>query len=57
MATELLGMQQMDRGGKIRAFRMDDRTQRLVVDGNSDSGLPVMGRGVANRKIMLSVAI
>ena len=43
MATHLLGMQQVDRGGAIRAFRMDDRKQRLIVDGSSDAGLGVMG--------------
>lgn len=43
MATGLLGMQQVDRGGKMRAFRMDDRKQRLIVDGGSDAGLAVMG--------------
>jgi hypothetical protein len=43
MATHLLGMQQVDRGGKARAFRMDDRKQRVIVDGSSDSGLAVMG--------------
>ncbi|CUT15269.1 Biphenyl23diol 12dioxygenase EC 1131139 [Bradyrhizobium sp.] len=43
MATELLGMQQVDRGGKMRAFRMDDHKQRLVIDGSSDAGLAVMG--------------
>lgn len=43
MATGLLGMQQVDRGAKMRAFRMDDRKQRLIVDGGSDAGLAVMG--------------
>lgn len=43
MATGLLGMQQVDRGGRIRAFRMDDRKQRLIVDGTGDAGLAVMG--------------
>ena len=43
MATSLLGMQQVDRGGSMRAFRMDDRKQRLIVDGSSDAGLSVMG--------------
>ena len=43
MATKLLGMQQIDRGGKTRAFRMDDRRQRLMVDGGNESGLAVMG--------------
>lgn len=36
-------MQQVDRGRAIRAFRMDDRKQRLIVDGSSDAGLGVMG--------------
>ncbi|MGY4333811.1 catechol 2,3-dioxygenase-like lactoylglutathione lyase family enzyme [Bradyrhizobium sp. LB7.2] len=43
MATGLLGMQQVDRGGNMRAFRMDDRKQRLIVDGSGDAGLTVMG--------------
>jgi 2,3-dihydroxybiphenyl 1,2-dioxygenase len=43
MATGLLGMQQVDRGGGMRAFRMDDRKQRLIVEGSSDAGLSVMG--------------
>ena len=28
-ATRLLGMQRVDRAGAVRAFRMDDRKQRL----------------------------
>ncbi|WP_426959376.1 VOC family protein [Muricoccus radiodurans] len=36
-ATRLLGMQRVDRGGGTRAFRMDDRCQRLIV---SDSAVP-----------------
>ena len=31
-ATNWLGMQAVDRGAGVRAFRMDDRKQRLVVD-------------------------
>src|SRR5205809_437881 len=42
-ATDLLGMQQVDSGGKIRAFRMDDRKQRLIVSGEGDEGLDFMG--------------
>jgi 2,3-dihydroxybiphenyl 1,2-dioxygenase len=42
-ATELLGMQQVDAGAKIRAFRMDDRKQRLIVSGEGDEGLDFMG--------------
>ncbi len=36
-ATGLLGMQAVDRGGGVRAFRMDDRSQRLIV---SDAAPP-----------------
>jgi 2,3-dihydroxybiphenyl 1,2-dioxygenase len=43
MATKLLGMQHVDRGGGMRAFRMDDRRQRLFVDGSGDSPLVVTG--------------
>lgn len=42
-ATRLLGMQQVDRGGSARAFRMDDRKQRLVVTGDGGEGLGFMG--------------
>jgi len=50
MASDLLGMQQVDRGGGIRAFRMDDRKQRLIIDGHGDAGLAVMGWEVATRE-------
>ena len=42
-ATGLLGMQQVDRGGDVRAFRMDDRKQRLIVSGDTGDGLGFMG--------------
>lgn len=35
-ATSLLGMQGLDKGGKLRTYRMDDRAQRLIVDGAKD---------------------
>ncbi len=47
-ATGLLGMQQVDRGGSSRMFRMDDRKQRLVVTGEGDEGLAFMGWEVAS---------
>jgi 2,3-dihydroxybiphenyl 1,2-dioxygenase len=47
MATDLLGMQRVDRAGKVHAYRLDDRKQRLIVDGSSDAGLAVMGWEVA----------
>ena len=42
-ATGLLGMQEVDKGASLRAFRMDDRKQRLVISG--ETGLP--GDGLA----------
>lgn len=42
-ATGLLGMQEVDRGGRSRAFRMDDRKQRLLVTGDGDEGLDFLG--------------
>jgi 2,3-dihydroxybiphenyl 1,2-dioxygenase len=49
MATDLLGMERVDRAGKVNAYRMDDRKQRLFVDGSSDAGLAVMGWEVASQ--------
>jgi 2,3-dihydroxybiphenyl 1,2-dioxygenase len=42
-ATRLLGMQQVDRAGAVRAFRMDDRKQRLIVTGDEGEGLGFLG--------------
>lgn len=36
-ASGLLGMQQVDQGGAMRSFRMDDRKQRLLVDGREEA--------------------
>ena len=35
LATRLLGMQRVDRGRGMRAFRMDDRSQRLLVSAGA----------------------
>jgi len=43
LATGLLGMQQIDRAGSTRAFRMDDRKQRFVVTGEGGDKLAFMG--------------
>lgn len=48
-ATGLLGMQQVDRAGDVRAFRMDDRKQRLVVTGAEGDGLGFLGWEVAEK--------
>jgi 2,3-dihydroxybiphenyl 1,2-dioxygenase len=55
-ATGLLGMQQVDRGGSVRAFRMDDRTQRLIVTGDQGDGLGFLGWEVADRTDLDSLA-
>lgn len=47
-ATSMLGMQLVDRGGGLRAFRMDDRKQRLIVDAGMADGAPVYGWEVAD---------
>jgi hypothetical protein len=39
LATKGLGMEAVDRGGRTRAFRMDDRKQRLVLDGALPGGV------------------
>lgn len=43
MAAGLLGMQKTDGGGKVSAFRMDDKKQRLVVTGADSDGLGFLG--------------
>ena len=55
-ATGLLGMQQVDRGGALRTFRMDDRKQRLVVAGDEGEGLGFLGWEVADAGALERVA-
>jgi catechol 2,3-dioxygenase-like lactoylglutathione lyase family enzyme len=47
-ATNWLGMQAVDRGAGVRAFRMDDRKQRLVVDRTLAEGQRYFGWEVAS---------
>jgi 2,3-dihydroxybiphenyl 1,2-dioxygenase len=42
-STNILGMQKVDAGAKVRAYRMDDRKQRLIVTGESPEGLDFLG--------------
>jgi len=42
-ASKLLGMQEVDRGGRARCFRMDDRKQRFVVSSEKGDKLAFMG--------------
>jgi 2,3-dihydroxybiphenyl 1,2-dioxygenase len=46
-ATKWLGMQMVERGNACRAFRMDDRSQRLVVDRSLADGERYFGFEVA----------
>jgi hypothetical protein len=47
-ATNWLGMQAVDRGNGMRAFRMDDRKQRLVIDRALPEGQRYFGWEVAD---------
>ena len=51
-ATGLLGMQEVDRGGPMRAFRMDDRKQRLIVSAEPGEELGFLGWEVADAAAM-----
>ncbi len=46
-ATGLLGMQRVDAGRGVQAYRMDDRKQRLVVSSAEGDGLGFLGWEVA----------
>lgn len=56
LATGLLGMQQIDRAGTTRVFRMDDRKQRFVVTGESGDRLAFTGWETANAAAMDALA-
>src|SRR5271166_2860477 len=55
-ATRLLGMQQVDRAGAVRAFRMDDRKQRLIVTGDEGEGLGFLGWEVTDAAALDALA-
>ena len=48
IATNWLGMQRVEKGVTCRAFRMDDRKQRLIVDRALDTGAHYFGWEVAD---------
>jgi 2,3-dihydroxybiphenyl 1,2-dioxygenase len=56
MATRLLGMQQVDRAANTRAFRMDDRKQRLVINGTAHEGLGFTGWEVGSKDELETLA-
>jgi len=47
-AGGLLGLQPIDKSRTTRAFRMDDRKQRIVVDGSGGQGISFFGWEVAD---------
>ena len=56
LATGGLGMQAVDRGAGIRAFRMDDRRQRLVLDSTMPDNARYFGWEVANADALDALA-
>jgi 2,3-dihydroxybiphenyl 1,2-dioxygenase len=56
LATGQLGLQPVDRGGAMRAFRMDDRKQRLIVDGGLTDGERFFGWEVADATALDALA-
>ncbi|WP_428484074.1 VOC family protein [Rhodopila sp.] len=55
-ASDWLGMQMIERGNTARAFRMDDRSQRLVVDRSLPEGDRYFGFDVATAADLQSLA-
>jgi 2,3-dihydroxybiphenyl 1,2-dioxygenase len=55
-ATSWVGMQPVDRGAGQRAFRMDDRRQRLIVDGSVPEGTQFFGWEVADAAALDALA-
>ena len=55
-ATNWLGMQMVERGNACRAFRMDDRKQRLVVDRSLADGERYFGFEVADAAALDALA-
>lgn len=56
LAVGQLGLQAVDRGGAMRAFRMDDRKQRLIVDGALPEGERFFGWEVADAAALDALA-
>jgi len=56
LATRGLGMQTVDRGPGLRAFRMDDRRQRLVIDSTMPENTRYFGWEVATAEALDALA-
>ena len=55
-AGGLLGLQRVDKGGNTIAFRMDDRKQRIVVDGSGGNGVSFFGWEAADAAALDAIA-
>src|SRR5690242_21026490 len=55
-ATNWLGLQMVERGNACRAFRMDDRKQRLIVDRSLTDGERYFGFEVADAAALSALA-
>src|ERR1019366_5292272 len=55
-ATDWLGMQMVDKSASCRAFRMDDRKQRLIVDAALPEGAHYFGWEVADATALDTLA-
>src|SRR5579872_4107024 len=55
-ATSAIGMQSVDRASSMRAFRMDDRKQRLFIDRTIEPGTQVFGWETADAAALDSLA-
>jgi catechol 2,3-dioxygenase-like lactoylglutathione lyase family enzyme len=56
LATRGLGMEAIDRGAGTRAFRMDDRKQRLVLDSTLPDGAQYFGWEVEDAEKLAALA-
>jgi len=55
-ATGMLGLQLADKSLSTRVFRMDDRRQRIVVDGSGGQGIAFFGWEVADAAALNALA-
>ena len=56
-ATSLLGMQAAEKGNTSRAFRMDDRAQRLIIDRDLADGQRYIGWEVSDAAALAALAV
>src|ERR1700675_2486816 len=54
--TGLVGLQAVERGNSLLAFRMDDRKQRIVIDRSMPEGTRFFGWEVANAAALEALA-